>query len=560
MPPAAPIRAYSMVSVMATKRQGRTGLFTGISRSPRQREASSASRSPVAGIIYSWDIMSDTLTWGPGAAEALGLPSKDLPKTGQAFSYLVEPGCGLSRQDAIGTAEGSGRSYEIRYALRFEPDRVVMVEDAGRWQPDVQGRPAFARGQLRLDPVSGARDLLPAMLKQRSELLCSIQNGINEALRVPQTCTLIVGALDDGEADAMASIARRLRPMMRRHDLFTVLGPHRFALTLTCCPATDAPSAMKRLIGLMKDHPAAASLHLGAACAPDHTFKATKLLRFAEQALASGLERGEACKLYDARPKAPSQSAEQAPFDWVAALNSRSLTLACQPMVEAHSRIPALVQACASLTRPEGSPIPLGPVPRLKEANLALLVDARMLELAADHLKDHPGARLALPVSARTLQDAEWLPMLAAHLGARPGIESRLVIEVPEAALAECRKILGRLHAMKALGVGLSLTGFGAGHVSPGQLRMLPVDLLKIDGVFIQPLKRSTDDRLTVRTLIDRAQHLGIATAAEWVDDEATARLLTAWGVDYLQGGLFGEPEAVLQSSTLHRMVKKARG
>ncbi len=504
--------------------------------------------------------MSDTLTWGPGAAEALGLPSKDLPKTGQAFSYLVEPGCGLSRQDAIGTAEGSGRSYEIRYALRFEPDRVVMVEDAGRWQPDVQGRPAFARGQLRLDPVSGARDLLPAMLKQRSELLCSIQNGINEALRVPQTCTLIVGALDDGEADAMASIARRLRPMMRRHDLFTVLGPHHFALTLTCCPATDAPSAMKRLIGLMKDHPAAASLHLGAACAPDHTFKATKLLRFAEQALASGLERGEACKLYDARPKAPSPSAEQAPFDWVAALNSRSLTLACQPMVEAHSRTPALLQACASLTRPEGSPIPLGPVPRLKEANLALLVDARMLELAADHLKDHPGARLALPVSARTLQDAEWLPTLAAHLGARPGIESRLVIEVPEAALAECRKILGRLHAMKALGVGLSLTGFGAGHVSPGQLRMLPVDLLKIDGAFIQPLKRSTADRLTVRTLIDRAQHLGIATVAEWVDDEATARLLTAWGVDYLQGGLFGEPEAVLQSSTLHRIVKKARG
>ncbi|MBO1906721.1 EAL domain-containing protein [Microvirga sp. 3-52] len=545
---------------MATKRQGRTGLFTGISRSPRQREASSASRSPVAGVIYSWDMVSDTLAWGPGAADALGLPSKDLPKTGQAFSYLVEPGCGLSRQDAIGTAEGSGRSYETRYALRFEPDRVVMVEDAGRWQPNVQGRPAFARGQLRLDPVSGARDLLPAMLKQRSELLCSIQNGINEALRVPQTCTLIVGALDDGEADAMAAIARRLRPMMRRHDLFTALGPHRFALTLTCCPATDAPSAMKRLIGLMKDHPAAASLHLGAACAPDHTFKATKLLRFAEQALASGLERGEACKLYDARPKAPSPSAEQAPFDWVAALNSRSLTLACKPILEAHSRTPALVQACASLSRSDGSPIPLGPVPRLKEANLALLVDGRMLELAADHLKDHPGARLALPVSTRTLQDAEWLPMLAAHLGARPGIESRLVIEVPEAALAECRKILGRLHAMKALGVGLSLTGFGAGHVSPGQLRMLPVDLLKIDGVFIQPLKRSTDDRLTVRTLIDRAQHLGIATVAEWVDDEATARLLTAWGVDYLQGGLFGEPEAVLQSSTLHRLVKKARG
>jgi EAL domain-containing protein (putative c-di-GMP-specific phosphodiesterase class I) len=505
-------------------------------------------------------MVSDTLTWGPGAAEALGLPSRDLPKTGQAFAQLVEPGCGLSRQDAIGTQGGSGSAYETRYALRFEPDRAVMVEDSGRWQPDVQGRPAFARGQLRLDPVSGAQDLLPAMLKQRSELLCGIQNAINEALRVSQTCTLIVGALDDDEAGSMAEIARTLRPMMRRHDLFTVLGARRFALTLTCCPAADAPSAMRRLTGLMKDHPAAASLHLGAACAPDHTFKASKLLRFAEQALTAGRDRAETCMLYDPRPKAPSRAAEQAPFDWVAALNSRSLTLACRPVVEAHSRAPALMQACASLSRSGGSPIALGPVPKLKEANLALLVDARMLELAADHLRDHPGTRLALPVSARTLLNDEWLPLLAAHLGARPGIESRLVIEVPEAALVECRKILGRLHAMKALGIGLSLAGFGTGYVSPAQLRMLPVDLLKIDGVFIQPLKRSTDDRLVVRTLIDRAQHLGIATAAEWVDDEATARLLTAWGVDYLQGALFGEPEAVLQPSMLHQVLRKARG
>lgn len=545
---------------MATRGQGRTGLFKGVSRSPRQGRASKPSRSPVTGIVYAWDMVSDTLAWGPGAAEALGLPSRDLPKTGQAFAQLVEPGCGLSREDAIGTQEGSGGAYETRYALRLEPDRAVMVEDAGRWQPDIQGRPTFARGQLRLDPVSGAQDLLPAMLKRRSELLCGIQNGINEALRASQTCTLIVGALDDDEAGSMAEIARTVRPMMRRHDLFSVLGPRRFALTLTCCPASDAPSAMRRLTGLMKDHPAAASLHLGAACAPDHTFKAPKLLRFAEQALTAGLDRGETCTLYDARPKAPSRAAEQAPFDWVTALNSRSLTLACRPVVEAHSRSPALMQACASLPRSGGSPVALGPVPKLKEANLALLVDARMLELAADHLRDHPGTRLALPVSGRTLLDDEWLPLLAAHLGARPGIESRLVIEVPEAALVECRKILGRLHAMKALRIGLSLAGFGTGYVSPAQLRMLPVDFLKIDGVFIQPLKRSTDDRLVVRTLIDRAQHLGIATAAEWVDDEATARLLATWGVDYLQGALFGEPEAVLQPSMLHQVLKKARG
>lgn len=545
---------------MATKGQGRTGFFKGASRPPRKRQAPRSQGSPLAAVIYAWDMVSDALTWGPGAAEALGLPSRDLPKTGKAFAQMIEPGCGLSRQEAISAAEAPGRTYDTRYALRLEPDRVVMVEDAGRWQPGVQGGPAFARGQLRVDPASGARELLPTVLRARSELLCKIQTGINEALRVSQTCTLIVGSVDGDEADLTADIARDLRPMMRRHDLFAALGPNRFALALTCCPASDAPSAMKRLVSLLKDRQAASSLRLGAACAPDHTFKATKLLRFAEQALASAVEWDEPRSFYDARPAKPSQAAEQAPFDWIAALNDRSLTLACRPMVEAQTRAPFLMQACASLLSAAEGTIPLGPVPSVKDANLALLVDGRMLELTADHLQNHPHKHLSLPISQKTLQDPEWLPMLAAHLGARPGIESRLMIEVPEAALAECRRNLGRLHAMKALGIGLALTGFGAGYVSPAQLRMLPIDLLTIDGAFIQPLKRSTDDRLFVRTLIDRAQHLGIAIAAEWVDDEATARLLASWGVDYLQGALFGEPEAVLQPSALQQMLKRARG
>jgi EAL domain-containing protein (putative c-di-GMP-specific phosphodiesterase class I) len=547
---------------MATKRQGRTGFLTGASRSPHKRQASSDSCSPLAAlgaVAYAWDMVSDTLTWGPNAPEVLGLGSRDLPKTGKAFAGFVEPGCGRSRQDAIASPESAGQAYETRYALRFEPDRVVMVEDAGRWLADPKGRPAFARGQLRIDPASSARDFLPAMLKTRSELLCKIQTSINEALRVSQTCTLVVGIFADGEADHTGEIVRKLRPMMRRHDHVASLGPSRFALTLTCCPASEAVSAMKRLAGLVKDHPAAAFLHLGAACAPDHTFKATKLLRFAEEALAEGLERNETFALYKARSAAPKPAAEQAPFDLVASLNDRSLTLACRPMVDAQSRTPALVQSRASLPGAGGRTVPLGPVPALADANLALLVDGRMLELAADYLMQHPGERLVLPISPKTLQEPEWLPMLAAHLGARPGIESRLLIDIPASALAACRKNPGRLDAMKALGIGLVLTGFGTEHMSPALLRNLPFDLLTIDGIFIQTLKRSTADRLYVRTLVDMAQHLGIATAAEWVDDEATARLLGSWGVDYLQGSLFGELAAVEQPSALQQILKKAR-
>lgn len=569
---------------MATRRQGRAGFFGGASRAGRR--ASGAPGAPLAGVTYVLDCASDTLTWGPHAARAFGLAPADLPATGRAFARLAEPGGGPFRDEVIagqGYGEASGEtlgkrlggSYDTRYALRFGADRVVMVQDAGRWQPDGEGRPALLRGQLRLDPSASAPELLPAAVRARSELLCQIQHAINEALRLSHTCTLIAGACAD-DGSGMDRLGARLRPMMRRHDRFAALGPGRFVLTLTNCSAGEAVQAMARLARLLEGSifegsdsegsDSGASLHLGAACSPDHTFQAVKLLRFAEQALDEGIACGQRARLHESLYGSAVPAAAQPAVDVVAALNERRLVLACRPVADAQSRAPALLQAAAALPGPGGRPVPLGPLPALEDANLSLLVDGRMLELAADRLAADPEARLILPVARATLLDAEWLPLLAAHLGARPGIGSRLLIEVPETALGTARA-WGRLDAMRAVGIGIVLSGFGVGHAIGDAMgdasltagRSLPVDLLKIDGVFIQPLGRSTDDRLFVRRLVGMAQRLGVATAAEWVDDERTARLLADWGVDYLEGSLFGELTVPDRPSAVHETERRAR-
>lgn len=99
-----------------------------------------------------------------------------------------------------------------------------------------------------------------------------------------------------------------------------------------------------------------------------------------------------------------------------------------------------------------------------------------------------------------------------------------------------------RLDCMKALGVAIGIDDFGAGHTSFRHLRNFPIDIIKIDGAFVQNLAQSSDDRFFVRTLVDLAQHMGVAIVAEWVESEETARLLAEWGVDYLQGDYFGRP------------------
>jgi EAL domain-containing protein (putative c-di-GMP-specific phosphodiesterase class I) len=185
-------------------------------------------------------------------------------------------------------------------------------------------------------------------------------------------------------------------------------------------------------------------------------------------------------------------------------------------------------------------------VPAIERAGLVSLVDGRMLELTAEYLGAHPEERLSINVSPLTIEGPDWLGTLAAHIGARPGIAPRLIIEVTEtAAVRDPHATRARLDAMKALGVAIAIDDFGAGHTSFKHLRSFPIDILKIDGAFVQNLSRSGDDRFFVRTLVDLAHHLNITTVAEWVEDEETAHMLAEWGIDYLQGDHCGIPVLV---------------
>src|SRR5690606_27637951 len=73
-------------------------------------------------------------------------------------------------------------------------------------------------------------------------------------------------------------------------------------------------------------------------------------------------------------------------------------------------------------------------------------------------------------------------------------------------------------------------------------LKSLPVDIVKIDGSFVNDLVRDEHSRLFVRTLLGLAAGFGLTTVAESIDSAATADLLIAEGVTYLQGYYFGEP------------------
>ena len=94
----------------------------------------------------------------------------------------------------------------------------------------------------------------------------------------------------------------------------------------------------------------------------------------------------------------------------------------------------------------------------------------------------------------------------------------------------------------------------GSGFSSFGYLKHLPVDYLKIDGVFVRDIADDPVDRAMVEAINKVGKIMGIATIAESVETDETLAILQAIGVDYAQGFRISRPKPfILSPGAAHR-------
>jgi EAL domain-containing protein (putative c-di-GMP-specific phosphodiesterase class I) len=92
------------------------------------------------------------------------------------------------------------------------------------------------------------------------------------------------------------------------------------------------------------------------------------------------------------------------------------------------------------------------------------------------------------------------------------------------------------------MGCRFSLDDFGSGLASFAYLKNLQVDFLKIDGLFIKGIASNAIDKAMVESINHVGQMMGLATIAEFVEDEASLAMVKAIGIDYAQGYAVAEP------------------
>ena len=129
-----------------------------------------------------------------------------------------------------------------------------------------------------------------------------------------------------------------------------------------------------------------------------------------------------------------------------------------------------------------------------------------------------------------------------------------LTLEVTETALiGRFEEAVERLQRLRQLGVRIMIDDFGTGYASLKYLKMLPIDGLKIDRLFVKDLPNSPPDEAIVAAVVSLARASGFKLVAEGIDSDRQAVFLRECGVPLLQGYLFGGglPAQELQASLL---------
>jgi diguanylate cyclase (GGDEF)-like protein len=526
---------------------------------------------------FVWDIASDAIVWTDQAAAIFGDIDAASLASGAAYAKLIEPSASIRSSVFMNTPpakrRGEGVPYRIEYGVRASASAPMLwIEESGCWFAGADGRAVRAEGIVRLDNERRARDEQLLRMSQndpltgelnRTHLMAALAEAIEEASRYRSSFAFMMLGIDhlarindafgfDVADEVIAEIAKRIRARLRGGDVLGRFSGNKFGLILKNCSVEDMNVAAERFLAGIRDEivptrsgPVSVTASIGAISGPRYARTADEAINRAQEILETAKSR-RAGSFAVWRPNVERDAQRRVNIrvtdEIVTALNERRILTAFEPVVDARTRQPAFYECLVRMQQEDGQFL-LAPdvVPVAEKLGLIRLVDHRVLELVIAELAEAPDVRLSLNISPETTMDPDWWAAIESLMRAHPGVAERLIVEITETvAIQDIDDVRGFVTRLKNFGSRIAIDDFGAGYTSFRNLRKLGVDIVKIDGAFVQNIARSSDDRAFVQTLIDLARRLDIRTVAEWVQDEPSAVMLRDWGCDYIQGHLIG--------------------
>ena len=538
------------------------------------------------------------LEWNTGAESAFGWSRDAMLGTFVADTVLAGPFAkspfGLLVADTTGAASGPSTgsvtdgTFDLPLDFRHLDGRRVRT--AARLVVLGHGRDRSVAAFLRplteqAPPAPDApghptRDALTG-LADRSTYLLRLAGATSACAGTPGSVAVVLLDLDRFKAinnsmghvlgdGVLISVARRLELVAGEVDLLARFGGDEFLALVTdaaggaeakavafVARVEEALSAPIPVDGgeIFLDASVGLSLNTFGADDPDD------LLAHAEAAMYQAKRRGgfgvetfgESLRIEVIDRMATEHSLHRA-------LERSELLLHYQPVVEVSGSTTVGVEALIRWEHPDQGLVAPGRfIPVAEESGLIIPIGAWVLEEACHqlrdwHHRDGAGAEGSVEVnlSARQIDDPRIVATIEEIL-CRTGLPPRhLTLEITESALMkDAAAALVVLQGLKELGVLLAIDDFGTGYSSLSYLQRFPLDVLKVDRMFVQELGHDGGGDEIVSAVITLAHALGLEVVAEGVETEQQLEVLRGLECDFAQGYLFSRPVPADELRTL---------
>lgn len=354
--------------------------------------------------------------------------------------------------------------------------------------------------------------------------------------------------------EVLVEVSKRLREAVRSDDLVARLGGDEFAMVLGAGATRErAVEAAERVSATMAPPMTVSGrqLHIhasvGVAVATPGT-SLEELLRSADVAMYQAKKAGKGQhQIFEPGMDASARQRLQIITGLQHAITNNELVIEYQPIINLHTNTTVAVEALLRWNHPELGR--LGPdrfIPLAEESGAIIPIGTWTLEQGCRDiagLTNELGESLELHVnvSPKQIAASDFVEKVTSVLTRFNVDARRLVLEITEkTALIDSSLVIDNVEALRAQGVQLALDDFGTGYSSLAAAHSFPLDLIKIDQLFVRAITAQSEASL-VRAILAMADSLGLAPVAEGIENSEQLQKLVQLGCPFGQGYFFSQ-------------------